>query len=331
MKNNTFGGYLPLELPLSKGHYYPSALRYLSARSALFHLLITLQPKRLWMPYLICQSVIDAVISAKIEIEWYQLDEEFRPNLPPVVNPEDFIFFVDYYGQCSSQKKYLLENYPKEQIIFDHSQAFFAPNFSVSATIYSPRKFFGVPDGGLLTTSFHLPKPEQQDRTSVERVQHLLIQHEFGTEKGYIHFQNAESSLEKTSATRMSEFTEQMLLSIDYMSIKQRREHNYRLLHERLAGINTFRFISEEPEGPFCYPLYFPSRHLRSELIKHGVFVATYWKEVFERVPADSVEGHFVNHLLAIPCDQRYSLEDIERVSKIILQVAAENVVKVSV
>lgn len=331
MKNNTFGGYLPLELPISKGHYYPSALRYLSARSALFHLLITLQPKRLLMPYLICQSVIDAVISAKVEIVWYQLDEDFRPNLPPITNPEDFIFFVDYYGQCSKQKKILIENYPKEKIIFDHSQAFFAPRLSVSATIYSPRKFFGVPDGGLLTTSFHMPKPEQQDRTSLERVQHLLIQHEFGTEKGYIHFQNAEFSLENIAATGMSKFTEQMLLSIDYLYIKQRREHNYRLLHERLAEINAFRFVSEAPEGPFCYPLYFPSRNLHSELIKHGVFVATYWKEVLERVSEDSVECHFVNHMLAIPCDQRYSLEDIERVSKIILQVAAENVFKVHI
>ncbi len=331
MINNTFGGYLPFELPISKGHYHPSALGYLSARSALFHLLITLQPKRLLMPYLICQSVIDAVISAKIEIQWYLLDEDFRPNLPSIINSGDFIFFVDYYGQCSTQKKYLIENYPKEKIIFDQSQAFFAPRLSVLATIYSPRKFFGVPDGGLLTTSFHMPKPEQQDRTSLERVKHLLIQREFGTEEGYIHFRKAESSLENIAATGMSEFTEQMLLSIDYLYIKQRRERNYRLLHERLAEINAFRFVSEAPEGPFCYPLYFPSRNLHAELIKHGVFVATYWKDVLERVSEDSVEGHFVTYMLAIPCDQRYSLEDIERVSKIILQVAAESVFKVGV
>lgn len=330
MKDKTFGGYLPLELCVLKGHYHPSALRYLSARSALYHLLITLQPQRLWMPYLICQSVIDAVISAKIKIEWYFLDESFNPILPQELNPDDFLFFVDYLGQCSLQKKLLLQRVAKERIILDYSQAFFAPQLSVGATLYSPRKFFGVPDGGLLVSGLDIPKPKRKDCASLERIQHLIIQHEVGTREGYLQFMNAESTLANIDAVEMSNFTERMLCTIDYFHIKQRRESNYRLLHERLAKINRFNYVAENPDGPFCYPLYFPERRLHDALIQQGLFIPTYWKEVLERLSADSVEGRFVNCMLAIPCDQRYNLEDIDRICSIVLQVAAGNEIKVN-
>lgn len=330
MNNETFGGYLPLELPTPVAHYYPAAKCYMSARTALCHFLTTFRPERMWLPHLICHSVIDAVRLANVEIVWYHLDDKFFAILPPELNEKEYIFYVDYLGQGVLQKNELLRRYPKGQIIFDNSQAFYAPPLPVLATLYSPRKFFGLPDGGLLITSLPLPPPELHDSASLNRVSHLLLQHNFDIREGYSAFQQAELTLENTPVSGMSQLSERLLLSIDYFSIKQKRERNFKLLHERLKGINSFPLNLDSPQGPLCYPLYFPARSLHSVLIKNGVFVPTYWKEVLQHVPAESVEAKFVKYMVAIPCDQRYSQGDIERLSKVIMKVVTDDSIEIN-
>lgn len=324
MKNKTFGGYFPLELPASGTHYYPGARAYRSARSALYHLLITLQPSRLWLPHLICQSVIDAVKKSGVEIAWYQLDENYFPRLTQPFAADDCLLYVDYLGHCREQKQRLLETFPAKKVIFDHSQAFFEHTQPALANLYSPRKFFGIPDGGLLHTILDMPVPDAQDRGSLSHVTHLLLQHEYDTRAGYGAFQEAESALEDITASRMSALTEKILHSVDYLRVKQSRERNYRLLRQRLDEINAFRFTQETVTGPFCYPLFFPARKLHQALISRGVFVATYWREVLERVAPLSVEANFVNYMVPLPCDQRYSEEDMEQLSEIVRSVAME-------
>ncbi|WP_312074560.1 hypothetical protein [Atlantibacter sp.] len=324
MKNKTFGGYFPLELPPFGTHYYPDARAYHSARSALCHFLMTLRPSRLWLPHLICQSVIDAVIKSGIKISWYQLDEDYFPRLSQPFGSNDYLLYVDYLGHCREQKKRLLQTFPAQKIVFDHSQAFFENMQPALANLYSPRKFFGIADGGLLDTSLDIPVPEVQDRSSLSHATHLLLQHEYDTRSGYCAFQQAESALNDINISRMSALSEKILLSVDYLRVKQIRERNYRILRQRLDEINTFHFTDNLVNGPFCYPLFYPARELRQELISQGVFVATYWSEVLQRVDPASVEANYVSYMVPLPCDQRYSEEDMEQLSDIVLSVVKE-------
>lgn len=318
----TYGGYFPLELPVQGKHYYPDARKYRSARSALFHLLATLRPARLWLPQLICQSVIDAVQAAGVDIVWYGLDEHYVPQMPSALAAGDYFLYVNYLGQCEEVQQRLLATLPAERLIFDHSQAFFARPQPVLATIFSPRKFFGVADGGLLHTAVEMPEPETQDRDSVNRTAHLLLQHEFDTRSGYAAFSQAEASLDDISASRMSGLTETILRSVDYATVKRIRERNYQLLHQRLGDLNGFRFADRAVNGPFCYPFFFPAQNLHKPLIAQGIFVATYWQDALARVAPRSIEADFVNHLIPLPCDQRYSEEDMDKVGDIVRAVA---------
>ena len=321
----TFGGYFPLELPVAGSHYYPDARTYRSARSALFHLLTTVHPSRLWLPRLICQSVIDAVMASGVEISWYSLDETYCPRLTQPVGNNDFLLYVDYLGHCQAQKEKVRAMFPSDRIIFDHSQAFFAHQAGSLANLYSPRKFFGVADGGLLDTQALVPVPATQDHDSLSNSTHLLLQHEFDTRSGYSHFQQAEAALGDINATGMSCLTDRILRSADYEHVKTTRERNYQMLRERLDDLNDFPFTDDTVSGPFCYPFYFTARPLQQALIARGVFVATYWREVLERVDADSVEANFVNYMVPLPCDQRYSEEDIQQLSDIVRSVVADN------
>lgn len=323
MHSETFGGYFPLELNLSEQHYYPTARGYRSARSALYHLLTEKKTQRLWLPRLICQSVIEAVKAARVEIAWYTLDDALFPQLPAVLAESDFVLFVDYMGHCQPQKEKLMRLYPAGRIIFDHAQSFYNAPEPVFATVYSPRKFFGVADGGLLVTQDAMPLPASQDRHSFTRMTHLLLQHEYGTRAGYEDFQHAETALEDIEASRMSALTEKLLLSVNYQKIKAVRQRNYMFLRQQLASINASPFFADDIAGPFCYPLYFTGKKLRPRLIEQGIFVASYWQEVLNHVSEKSVEADYVNYMVPLPCDQRYEIADLKVMSQRVLDVIA--------
>lgn len=319
MLHDTFGGYLPLTLPQVDDHFYPQARRYGSARSALFHLLCSVKPTRIWLPHYICHSVTDAVRASGVDIAWYALDECFLPQVWPVLNDNELLYYVNYFGQCGRQQETLLEHYSSKRLIFDHAQAFYAQPLEALATLWSPRKFFGLPDGGLLITDVKLPSLPGQDRVSLHYSQHLLIQLSSGTRAGYQAFQQAEERLKSIAAQSMSLLTEKLMLSLNYPHICEKREQNYHRLHQALQDINQFPLSDAKVSGPFCYPLLLKGSSLHGALIAQGVFVATYWAEVSERVTKDSHEALLVRELVALPCDQRYSIEDMDRLINIVV------------
>ncbi|WP_455816056.1 hypothetical protein [Pseudomonas cerasi] len=324
MPHDTFGGYLPLNLQQADEHYYPRARRYCSARAALYHLLCGVKPERIWLPRYICQSVIDAVTASGVGIAWYSLDERFLPRSWPVLNANELFYYVNYFGQCTAQQEALLKRYASDSMIFDHAQAFYAPHLPSLATLWSPRKFFGLPDGGLLMTALTLTPMSGKDVGSVQHAQHLLLQHASGTRAGYQAFQQAEQRLHDIAALSMSALTEKLMLNVNYQQVCLQREQNYQRLHQALQDINQFPLAETMVEGPFCYPLLLKGISLHSALIAQGVFVATYWAEVRDRVEFESHEVELVDNLVAIPCDQRYSAHDIDRLISIIVRVIRE-------
>jgi hypothetical protein len=102
----------------------------------------------------------------------------------------------------------LLEEIPHDQLIIDNSQALLTLATNVLATIYSPRKFVGVPDGGLLVTAdLEIRVPECEDTGSVDRMRHLLLRTAYSARDGYSDYVESERSLSDTRPLRMSRLT----------------------------------------------------------------------------------------------------------------------------
>jgi hypothetical protein len=297
----TFGGYFPLELPVAGSHYYSEARTYRSARSALFHLLTIVRPTCIWLPRLICQSVIDAVNASGVEMRWYALDEDYYPCLPQPFGVNDCLLYVDYLGHCQAQKQRIAAQFPPERIIFDHSQAFYAHQAASLANLYSPRKFFGVADGGLLDTP--CASARHRFRIMTPFITARIFCRSMSSIPGQaIAIFSRPKPRWVRSMPAASRLTDRLLRGVDYAEVKAVRERNYRILSARLSDLNAFAFSDETVSGPFCYPFYFPTRSLHQALIARGVFVATYWREALERVDANSVEAHFVNNMIPLPC-----------------------------
>lgn len=303
-------------MPESNGHFYAQALKFQSARAGFYALLETGKPRRVWMPKYICDSMLLPLQVLKIEIVFYDLTEQFCIYDSVQLSENDWLLYVNYFGICSQQEAYLLKRFNSNQLIFDHSQAFYAPPIDSLATIYSPRKFFGVPDGGYLITQLPVIEPETIDAQSVFRCAHLLQRLDDDIPTGYQSFQTAEASFDDVLPRKMSMLTSKMLSSFDYQAIKNKRNANFQFLHEKLAQINSLKIVAEMIDGALCYPLLVEDLSTRLRLLENKFFVATYWTDVKNRTDVDSFEWKLTEKCLPIPCDQRYDRNDLTNIVK---------------
>ena len=112
-------------------------------------------------------------------------------------------------------------------IIVDNVQAFFQPPIAGIDTIYSCRKFFGVPDGAYLETNLDIDNEIQIDNKSRFRFKHLLGRFEIAANEYYNEYANLENELDKEEVMYMSNITHNLLQGIDYKEVYSIRRRNF--------------------------------------------------------------------------------------------------------
>jgi hypothetical protein len=230
----------------------------------------------------------------------------------------DWLLYVNYFGVGQKNINDLLENFPAKRIVLDYSQSFYEKPRQTLATIYSPRKFFGVPDGGVLVSSCRVPVPSEVDDGSIGRMSHLLRRLGGDLEGGYRAFQRAENSLKDCESKRMSVLTHRLLGSIDFQKVKETRLKNFRILHRHLGRFNRFLLDPKGISSPLCYPFQTNKNDLRKKLIQNKIFVPTYWTDAIQRVNSSWAQA-MIHNLLPLPIDQRYSDKDMMKIVSVVL------------
>ena len=311
------GGYFELEMPLPRHGIHAGARRYQSARAALAALLQAGRPGRIWMPNYVCDAVPAAARGAGIDCVFYSLDDRWMPDAATSPTSGDWLLYVNYFGILDAKVDGVISRFGAERVIIDNSQALFSRPRECLASVYSPRKFVGIPDGGLLLTALDVPPPGLEDSASPARCTHLLKRLCGEPENGYADFKAAEATLEDTEPRRMSRLTERMLEAIDFEQVRVRRNANFHVLHELLGKSNRLDFDPAPVDGPLCYPLLPARPHpdMRAELYGRRILVATYWPEALGRVAASSLEAALTRNCLPLPCDQRYSEADMRKIA----------------
>lgn len=203
-----------------------------------------------------------------------------------------------------------------ENLIIDNSQSFFSSPLDKIDTVYSPRKFFGVPDGGYLFTNNEIKEDLRKDN-SFTRMVPLLKRIDIGPEESYFDYREKEDALKNNNIKKMSNLTDALLKNINYKKIKTKRKQNFNYLHTELKDINEmFYLINKKIEIPMVYPLLITKRKLREDLINNNIFVATYWNDSLKRLNSNDFEKKLVDYLIPIPIDQRYDIDDMIKIAR---------------
>ncbi len=303
------GGYIEFEKYTGQ-MLYEDGIKLNCGRNALSYLIKTKKIEKIWMPKFMCDSCDKVLLDNRVKVEYYSIGNDFRPIIEE--REKDWLYIVNFYAQLSNEFLSSLG----DKIIVDNAQAYFQSPIPEIDTIYTCRKFFGVPDGAILYTDKKLDNIPQDE--SFERMRFLLGRFERTASEFYAEYVANNHFFANEPIKKMSKLTENLLHGIDYEKIKNIRTENFKYLHNRLELINKLEIVV--PEGAFMYPLYIDNgEEIRRKLQAQKIFVPTLWPSVFNICEKNEVEYDMAMNILPLPVDQRYSIDDMEYMIKKIL------------
>ena len=178
------GGYLEFE-HCNKSMLHENFLAFNCARNCLAYLLIKKKIKKLYIPKFLCDSVFNTCQRYGVDIEYYDIDINFLPQKFNI-EPDSWVYIVNYYGQISNDQINVVKNKYKN-IIVDNVQAYFQEPINNIDTIYTCRKFFGVTDGAFLYSDVEMDESIPMDE-SLERIDYLVGRFERTASEYYLEY-----------------------------------------------------------------------------------------------------------------------------------------------
>lgn len=315
-----YGGYLEWEYYHGRP-YYKDTLMFNSGSSAIEYFFKVKGIKTVYLPYYLGSSVTNIAKKMGLNIIYYNIQEDFLPSLSHKMVKNELLFLVNYFNQLT--EKNILELSERFSfILLDNTQAFFKKTIKGVPTVYSCRKYFGIPDGSYLfmeQPDWHLyfSLPEE---TVLGSLRHLVGRFEQGAQGFYKDFQNHENFVYREGCKRISRFSENLLRSFDYKRIVEARHRNQEILHKVLGDFNQLQF--DVNCNTFMYPfLIKEGEYLKQELIRRKIYVPTLWKEALDFPELNRFASHLVKDLVLLPIDQRYGEKDMQYISDIVLQI----------
>ena len=317
MIEGAIGGYFSLELPYnSKGEYHHNAIRLNSGRYCLEYVLRVKKYTKIFLPYYMCDAVLQPINKLGIDYEFYHIDKEF--HIAETLHPRktEVILYCNYFGLMDEYVKVVAYQYAPN-IIIDNTQAFFSRPLPGIDTFYTCRKFFGVADGAYLYTDKKADFDIPQDYSS-SRMLFLLERVDKSAEYAFSLYHASEEYLDHTEIKLMSKVTKKIMSSIDYNEVITRRKKNYILLDEILSQRNLLHFTLESSLVPMIYPYLVNDVNMHKILIENKVHVSKYWANVLVWTHGKGFETNLFKRLVPIPIDQRYTEVDMKRILSII-------------
>ena len=316
------GGYFSLEVNDGWG-YHNEALKLNSGRYALEYILKARKYKKIYLPYYICDSVLQPIKRQGVDFEFYHINEKFEPADKIKPKDDEAVLYVNYFGLKNDYASSFC--YVHRNTILDQTQAFYSEkgnkynnNKFNSDTFYSCRKFFGVPDGAYLYTNCLLDEELPLDE-SYNRMTFLTKRIDRSPQEAYEDFHANDRLIASSGLRRMSRVTEAIMQGIDFSSKANKRLHNFQYLDAKLRKTNKLKWALNYGTIPMVYPYYVENgANLRQYLIDNQIFCARYWPNVLEWCKPDDFEYQLTKNLVCIPIDQRYGEEEMEYIIRII-------------
>lgn len=302
------GGYIELEhnfLPM----LHEEAIALNSGTSCLSYIICAKKITKIRIPYFLCDCVKNVCRRQGVKIRLYNIKENFLPKIVPELEQDEWIYLVNYYGQLKEEQiKKLVDQY--KRVIVDQAQAYFEHPIRGVNTLYTCRKFFGVPDGAFLYTNTLLSEPIEQDQ-SFERMNYLLGRYERTASEFYNEYVENNLYLADQPIKKMSKLTNNLLHGIDYERVKKRRTSNFDYLDQYLGGVNELKL--RKVKGAFAYPfLIQDGANIRKKMLEYRIYIPVLWPNVLKDTSAGSLEHYYAENILPLPIDQRYGIDDMK-------------------
>jgi hypothetical protein len=320
-RERTFGGFLPLER-VSTGQWpVTEGVLLGSGRACLRFIVEQLKPKRMFVPFLVCDSVTLPLREAGVDVVFYGVDEQLKPLFIDALGANDLLLAVDHHGIRHAEVEALVRQHG-DRVVIDLTHALYAPVVNGCWAFSSIRKWFGIPDGGLLHAPVAVDVPAERNTHYI--MDHLVLRLLEGEGEASLTAHRRNNAMMRTNPTRASVVSEALLRHTDREQARAARLSNFRALHALLGAHNRLSIDPERITGAIAYPFlpHVPIAH--EQLHARGLFVPCYWPDVLQRSDPEGrfeVDRMLARNILPLPIDQRYVVEDMREVVRRIMEL----------
>lgn len=303
------------------------------------------QVKSVLMPSFCCESMIKPIMDEGINIKFYKITNELFPdreNIDQLIADNDALLFMNFFGREVFAEDYLLElknKYPKLILIEDRTHEILDKkeycNITIDYTVASLRKWFALPDGGVvygdINDKVHINEQETSNYFSTIRKEALFLKEEY-LQTGEISLKSkyrkllnmAEEYLQSNSSIEtMSKLSREIIYENDYEFFREKRKLNYQTLNNELSKIKNIKFLLASTKNN---PLYFPIitdkvSTIQKMLANRSIYCPVIWPtpQIAKGICKNS--EYIAEHILAIPCDHRYNSDDMKYIVKNLIEI----------
>lgn len=305
---------------------------------------VVVKAKTVLLPAYICESLILPFIIQGYTCCFYDVNEDLSPILENLKICDDIGIFLHmgYYGfptnGCLAD---IIKKFKNKGtiIVEDITHTLFSDFERFEENDYyvaSIRKWIGLPSGGALISPTRTIKGNLQynEAFTCIRREALLSKAQYmrGADElkhQYLNlFAKAEAILDKDfTPYYIDDISKTIINNLDVDALKEKRKANFRILSEGLIGIKylepVFRGLTENI-CPIFYPIYIykKRREIRQILIEENIFCPIHWS-MPDHIDYSCFKqaARIYNSVLSIPCDQRYEMEDMERVVSVLKRI----------
>ena len=322
------------------------AQKFRSGRDAMKAVAATMKDRytRVLLPALCCESMVAPFTMHGLQPVFYRLCENYKSDTADVqskMTEGTILVYGSYFGIEPFDEEYLVflhRQYPEALFMEDRTQDVLSPreesSFQPDVTVASIRKWIPIPDGGLLwgrvatdvkkdDTFAKLRKNAMMEKSRYLQTGEASLKDDFRHKLG----QAAECLDESADPYAMTQESAELLEKLDFETIYVRRQDNAKALMAALTPEEgLLRLITTAPE---ISTLYFPilvkdQSKVQSELAKMGIYCPVIWPVPEEAEGVCSVAEYTAAHMLGVPCDQRYTPEDMAYIGQQIMRIVHE-------
>jgi hypothetical protein len=301
-----------------------------SGRDAIFRVVEDAAVKNILMPDYLCESIWLAVEKTGRNVMFYEIENDFSIGRFKVTN-NDAVYIVNFFGKVEKQlyrdlkvkgtgvisdATHLLHNHEAMKFVMENSDYL----------LVSLRKVGAFPDGAFVASRKGIVENNGRVREefSALRLAGFIsrgysCQENFGNDENFSVLKLAEKTIDdsRSYGFGMSYVTRNLLETYDILQNSALVRRNFNFLRNEFSKIKNI-FIMQDPETfsqyfPIVFRTHETKEKIRNELFSHRIYCPIHWDTSFM-----NNGNSMYKRILSIPCDFRYTKDDMKRVADII-------------
>ena len=283
--------------------------------------------KRVYMPAWCCDSMLVPFIDRNIKFNFYEIGQ------PDTAEIADLFYLTNYFGYENSVAVDTVKVFKEKGaiILYDRTHSFLMEDEKycelADYSFASIRKWMGVVGGAVVYGLNEKPQLLDCPYSAIKEVamqekwrylcgDKTIVKRDFLNAFGEFGHQLAADY--RNYGMDMVSYT--LYKQEDFVMMRDKRLENAAYLHEHLKGV---WFFGELTDGsvPLFVPVFFENKEkrdsIRKKLIDNNIYCPVHWPKP-QQIPVDFVVNGIYDTELSLICDQRYGIEEMKEIIKII-------------